>query len=629
MSFLLGLLLGGLAGAGVLGVLQARREAASVAEREASAASVRRLVDESPEAVVVHAGGTVVYANAAAARLGRVASPADLVGKPVDSFIPRELQAVIESRIRQVMELGLPAEAMEERLLRPDGTSVDLEVRSTPTTWEGQPAAQVTLRDITERKRTERQLVHDAFHDALTGLPNRALLLDRLDMLVEHAKRREDFQFAVLFLDLDRFKDVNDSLGHLMGDQLLVSVSHRLQHCIRPNDTVARFAGDEFAVLLDDIGGTADALRVADRILEEVARPHRLEGHEVFTSASIGIALSGTGYETSEAVLRDADLAMYRAKAQGRARHEVFDRAMHERAMAQLKLETDLRLGLDGGAFRVFYQPVVDLESGRITAFEALLRWSHPTRGLLLPDEFMRLAEETGLIVPIGWWALEQACRQQREWRDRWGARAPARVSVNMSPPQVLGPDLPGRVEAMLSRTGCPPEELELELSESIFTERSRAALEGLAGLEAAGVRLCIDRFGTGSSSLVLLHRFRVDALKFDRTLLEGVAGSEPQREVLRTLIGLAGTLDLDVVAGGVERSEELEAVRALGCGEAQGYLIHRPVPAAEAGALLEGTWPWSGRSGAEDAGRPRAAGDASAAPLPDAPGAEPPLTTS
>lgn len=598
MSFLLGALLGALAVAAVfLGARGLARLRGSADPVDSDDASVRRLVDESAEAVAVHVGGVVVYANAAAARLARVAAPEALIGRPVEDFIPPELRGVIQSRIRQVMELGVPAEALEERLLRPDGSTVDLEVRSSPTMWKGERAAQVVLRDITERKRTERQLVHDAFHDPLTGLPNRALLLDRLDMLVEHAKRRPDFQFAVLFLDLDRFKIVNDSLGHLLGDQLLVSISRRLQRCVRPSDTVARFAGDEFALLLDDIGGIADALRVADRVLEEVARPHQLDGHEVFTTASIGIALSATGYAGSADVLRDADLAMYRAKAQGRARHEVFDRAMHEQAMALLKLEMDLRRGIDQGEFHLFYQPVVNLVSGRITAFEALLRWEHPTRGLLVPRDFMQLAEEAGLIIPIGWWVLEEACRQQREWIDRFGDEAPTCVSVNLSSSQVLQPELASRVTAVLSRTGCPPEQLELEVTEGVFTEQSRSALEALAKLRETGVRLCIDDFGTGTSSLTYLHRFPVHALKIDRSFIEGMGTEDQQTEVVWTLVSLAGNLCMDVVAEGVEERRQLEAIRALGCEYAQGFLLQDPISATAAGTLLRERWRWPGAS--------------------------------
>ncbi|HUH12366.1 MAG TPA: bifunctional diguanylate cyclase/phosphodiesterase [Longimicrobiales bacterium] len=546
-----------------------------------------RLVEGSPDAIVVHADGVLVYANAAAARLAQVADPESLLGRPVGAFVPRELQVSIGKHIEEVLERGGPGEPLEERVTRPDGQVMDIEVVVVPARWNEEPAAQVIVRDITVRKTAERQLVHDAFHDSLTGLPNRALLLERLEMLVNRASRRdEELAFGLLFMDLDRFKDVNDSLGHLVGDELLVSVARRLQRCVRPTDTVARFAGDEFAILLHELDTVGDALHVADRVLAEVSRPHRLTGHQVGTTASVGIALSATGYEKAEDVLRDADLAMYRAKAQGRARREVFDRAMLEQALALLQLERELAQGLDRKEFELVYQPIMALADGSVAGLEALLRWRHPERGVLLPSAFLRVAEDSGLLVHIGVWVLEEAAGFRAGRGAAEGEDGGPFVAVNLSMSQLLQPDLEARVMAVLGRTGCPPRGLVLEVPEAVYGRDGRPAWPALSGLAGRGVRLCVGDLGTGSTSLEALHQLPPAQVKVDAHLIAGL-DSEKGRGVALSVMELAARLGADIVAEAVETEPQLEWVRARGATHAQGWLFHPALPAPDAQELL------------------------------------------
>lgn len=445
----------------------------------------------------------------------------------------------------------------------------------------------VTATDVTERKSLEEQLLHDAFHDSLTGLPNRALFMDRLGQSLRHAQRRRERLFAVLFLDLDRFKLVNDSLGHGAGDRLLVEIARRLEACIRPGDTAARLGGDEFTVLLEDVRDGADAAQVAERIQREIRRPVTLGGHEVFTSASIGIALSATGYDRPEDLLRDADIAMYRAKAKGGSRHEAFDPTMHARAVALLKMETDLRRAIDRGEFTVHYQPIVSLRDGRIAGFEALVRWNHPHRGLVLPMEFIRMAEETGLVVDIDRWVLREACRQLHEWHRRYPDARPLSVSVNLSGRHFAQPDLAEHLRRTLRATGLQGDCLGLEITESVLLDTTEASNEALHELRRDGTRLYLDDFGTGYSSLSYLHRFPIDALKIDRSFVTSLRPGGQGQEIVRTIMSLAQNLDIHVVAEGVETPEQLAALKALRCEYAQGYAFSPPLPGGEAEALL------------------------------------------
>jgi diguanylate cyclase (GGDEF)-like protein/PAS domain S-box-containing protein len=437
--------------------------------------------------------------------------------------------------------------------------------------------------------------------DPLTGLPNRLLFTDRVGRLIKHAKRRKDYVFAVLFLDLDGFKMINDSLGHLVGDQLLVGVASRLEKSLRATDTVARLGegvivarmgGDEFTVLLDDLKDPSDAKRAADRLMKAVTLPFMLGGREVFTSVSIGIALSNPSYEQAEDILRDADTAMYRAKSMGKARYEIFDADMRASVVARLQLETDLRRALEHGEFHNVYQPIVSLAAGQIVGFEALLRWQHPTRGHLGPEEFITVAEETGLIRDLGWWNLREACRQMTEWRANYGAYAQLTMSVNLSPKQFLQANLVEDIRSLLRELNLPPQALRLELTESTVMGDPSTAIEMLQQIKSLGISLAIDDFGTGYSSLSYLHRFPLDTLKIDRSFISSMGNGE-ETEIARTILPMASNLHLDVVAEGVETIEQLALLKKLHCKYGQGYYFSKPLSAKEAGSLLaeQPTW--------------------------------------
>ena len=444
-----------------------------------------------------------------------------------------------------------------------------------------------SVEDITERKMAEERLAHEAAHDPLTGLANRALFIEHLQRAIARAKRHEDYLFAVLFLDLDRFKVINDSLGHVVADQLLVSIARKLEAILRPEDVCARFGGDEFTILLDDISDMRAATRVAERIHQELRRPFHLDRQEVFTTASIGIALSSHGYDRPEEVLRDADTAMYRAKSQGAARHEVFDISMHERVKAQLELETDLRRAIERGEFRLHYQPIVSLLSGRIAGFEALVRWQHPERGLLSPAAFIEVAEETGLIVPIGQWILCEACRQMRNWQTQSRAKASLSVSVNLCTREFSQPDLIERIGEILRETRLEASHLKLEMTETMVMEQGVAAMAKLRQLKEMGIKLHIDDFGTGYSSLSYLHRFPVDTLKIDRSFVKQMSAKEENLEIIRAIVQLAHNLKMEVMAEGVETEEQLGQLKALGCEYGQGYLFSAAVDGEAAGELV------------------------------------------
>jgi diguanylate cyclase (GGDEF)-like protein/PAS domain S-box-containing protein len=433
--------------------------------------------------------------------------------------------------------------------------------------------------DVTERKRAVDRLIHDAFHDALTQLPNRALFMDRLARAIEAHRRHPESLFAVLFLDLDRFKVVNDSLGHLLGDELLVAVAQRLSALVRSSDTVARLGGDEFAMLIDGIDHETDAVRAARRIQDDLLLPFHVGPHELFTTVSIGIALSTTGYRDPQDVLRDADIAMYRAKARGKARHEVFDTAMHDRTVELLRFETDLRRAIERCELRVHYQPVIELRSGRVTGFEALLRWQ---RGdvLISADAIIATAEETGLIVGIGEWVLREALRQLRVWN------ANVDIHVNLSPRQLLQPDVVERIAAAIEESGVAPERLHLEVTESLLIENAEAAAELLRALRDIRVRLSLDDFGTGYSSLSSLRQFPFDMLKIDRSFLLDADATRAD-EIVRTVAGLARVLGMDVTVEGIETAEHAERMRGLGISYAQGFYFSRPLAAEEAGRLV------------------------------------------
>jgi diguanylate cyclase (GGDEF)-like protein len=445
-----------------------------------------------------------------------------------------------------------------------------------------------SLTDITARKHVEEQLAQDALYDGLTGLPNRAFFTNILQRSVRRAQRRRGFRFAVLFLDLDRFKVVNDSLGHSVGDQLLIGFAERLERCLRPGDVVARLAGDEFCILLDDISASTDATRVAERIQEELKLPFQLGTHELYASVSTGIALSESSGDGPENLLRDADTAMYRAKARGRARFEVFDKAMHARAMQVLELENDLREALAKEQFRLVYQPVVSLDGESISGFEALLRWEHPERGTVSPDEFMSIAEETGLIVPLGFWVLREACMEAAKWVKKFPHLPDLFVSVNVAEKQLQQTDLVDRITQSLREADLEPQRLKLEVAENVLMDDPDFNLALVRDLGDLGIQVQIDDFGTGYSSLAYLNRYNIDTLKIDRSFISRVSLSGEKSVVVQAIIKLARDLGVRVIAEGVETAEQSESLKLLRCEEGQGFLYSRPVDGGEVPKMLE-----------------------------------------
>jgi diguanylate cyclase (GGDEF)-like protein/PAS domain S-box-containing protein len=448
--------------------------------------------------------------------------------------------------------------------------------------------------DITARKKAEHQLQHDALHDGLTGLANRVLFVDRLACALADLQRQASPHFAVLFFDLDRFKNVNDSLGHSMGDKLLVGIARRLEHFLRPGDTVARLGGDEFAVLIHRVEDASGAIHVADRIQEVLSMNFSIEGHDVMVTASIGIAHSSTDYSSPEEILRDADIAMYRAKAEGKARYEIFDRDMHQSAVALLKLETELRRGVHRGDFIMNYQPIVSLGSkGRIVGFEGLVRWQHPERGIVTPANFIAIAEETGLIVPLGWWVLRESCRQTRRWQEQFPGDPPLWISVNMSGKLFMKSTMVDELLGILEETGLEPRDLRIEVTENVVMDHADLAVRNLMELRALGIQLSIDDFGTGYSSLSYLQRFHYDSLKIDRSFVSQLGSPGDSRAIVETILNLANSLGIGVVAEGIETADQVDRLRKMQCPHGQGFWFSRPlaVPAAEELMASSPTW--------------------------------------
>ncbi len=426
-----------------------------------------------------------------------------------------------------------------------------------------------------------------AFRHALTGLPIRALFVDRLDQALSRAKRDKSYRFAVLVLDLDRFKLINDSLGHAVGDELLVAIARRLEETLRKGNTAAYLGGDEFTILLDEVRDASDAVRVTEQIRRRLAMPFNLQGQEVFTSASIGIALSTAEYDRAEELLRDADTAMYRAKAQGKAQYEVFDQAMHARAMTLLELETDLRRAVERGEFRVHYQPIISLTSGKITGFEALARWQHPSGRLIPPMDFIPVAEEIALIIPIDRWILSQACQQLKVWQKTFPADSPLTMNVNLSGKHFAQSDLIDHIKQVLDEKSIDPETLKLEITESVVMENVEEAHSILNQLKKLKVKLNVDDFGTGHSSLAALQRFPFDTLQIDRAFVQVMQGKAENEEIVKTIISLGKNMGMSVVAEGIETREQFARLRSLGCDYGQGFLFSPGIEAEDASSLL------------------------------------------
>lgn len=441
--------------------------------------------------------------------------------------------------------------------------------------------------NISDRKRVEEQLLHDAFHDSLTGLPNRPLFMERLAEAMKRSKGDPNYLFALLFLDLDRFKLINDTAGHLVGDKLLIAIAQKLENCLRQTDTVARLGGDEFTILLERIHAPDYATNVAERIHQSLKQPFNIEGQEIFTSASIGITIGSPGYEKPEDFLRDADIAMYRAKDSGRARHEIFDSKMHSQILDRLEIENDLRRAIEREEFLVYYQPILALKTEKITGFEALMRWNHPDKGLISPVQFIPIAEETGLIVPMGEWVFQEACSQMFAWQSQFPNLEPLTITINLSGKQFREPNLLQKITEIIDRTGLEPKWVKLEITESMLMHNVDAVTLILCQLREMQIQLSIDDFGTGYSSLSYLQRFPVNTLKIDRCFIKQIEDNGGKSEIVEAIINLAHTLNMDVTAEGIETPRQLEQLKLLGCEQGQGFLFSKPVDKRSAAELL------------------------------------------
>ncbi|MFY9824486.1 MAG: EAL domain-containing protein [Thermoanaerobaculia bacterium] len=548
----------------------------------------RSLVQNASDLIcILDAQGIVRYESPSHLRV-LATDPEQHLGRSLPELVHAEDRPVLENALRRIVEEPSEIVTVEYRLRHGDGGWRVLE--STASNLLGQPAVAgivLNAHDITARKRAEAKLLHDALHDELTGLPNRALFMDRLSHSMERSRREPERLTAVLFLDLDRFKLVNDSLGHLVGDELLIQISGSLAAALRPSDTIARVGGDEFAILLEGGRDVGDAVRVAERIHDRLTTAVNLGGHEVFITASIGIAVHTPEYERPEDLLRDADTAMYRAKSSGRACHVVFNRVMHRFVMARLQLETDLRRAVERGQLRVHYQPFVDLATDEVTGFEALVRWQHPRRGLLPPDEFLSVAEETGLIVPIGRFVLMEGCRQIRELQRRYPEHRSLKLTVNLSNKQFFQPDLFDQVAEALTASGLDPGCLGLEITEGVIIRQADSASSRFSRLKSLGVQLYLDDFGKGYSSLNYLHRFPMDILKIDRSFVSRIEEAEGNFAIVKAIVTLAHQLGMEVVAEGIQTEDQRARLRGLGCEYGQGFFLAPPVPVDEMEPLL------------------------------------------
>jgi diguanylate cyclase (GGDEF)-like protein/PAS domain S-box-containing protein len=468
----------------------------------------------------------------------------------------------------------------EHRLLHKDGSYRWVLCRGMAVWDDGGRAIRIagSISDITDRKIAEERLIHDAFHDSLTEVSNKALFVDRLTQAILRSKRSPDYRFAVLFMDLDRFKDINDTLGHVVGDHLLVQVAKILQKRVRSVDTLARYGGDEFIILLDDIKDDRGVVSVADWILDHLAAPVRVDGHEVITSTSIGIVYSAPEYETNEEIIRDADIAMYFAKSLGGGRAEVFKPSMRQRVLDRLSLETDLRKSISADELRVFYQPIADLGSGQLMGFEALVRWQHPEKGLLSPIDFVTLAEETGVIISIDRWMLRQACQQIQIWNQKYKLENDLTISVNISARHIASSELRAYVAKVLKETELSPNNLKLEITEFSIVDHNEITASAFSNLQELGVQIQIDDFGIGYSSLGYLSSFPINALKIDQSFVGRIVEDRSQRDIVQAIISLTERLNVKVIAEGVETYEQLNELRQLGCQLGQGYLLSTPM---------------------------------------------------
>jgi len=532
--------------------------------------------------------GYVISWNAGAERINGY-KETEIIGKHFSCFYPQE--DIQRGKPNRVLKIATVEGRFEDETwrMRKDRSKFWASVIVTALKDKNgrlKGFAKVT-RDITERKLAEERLIHNAFHDVLTGLPNKALFVERLNHEVRHARRHQDYLFAVLFLDIDRFKIVNESLGYSVGDRLLKSIAHRLEACLDTTSIVARFGGDAFTVLLENIKDINNVIRITSKVQQQLSLPFQIDEHEIFITTSIGIAANTFKLVDPEDLLRDAEIAMFRAKTQGKARYEVFNASARARAVTQLQRENELRRAIEREELRLFYQPIITLSNRQIVGFEALVRWQHPQRGWITPSEFIPLAEETDLILPLDLWVLETACRQMKDWQQQFPERIGLTMSVNLSGKQFSQPNLRSRLETVLTQTRLVGRYLKLEITEGALIENPDTAAAILEQLRSQQIQLCIDDFGTGYCSLNYLHRFPLNMLKIDRSFVSCLGVEQARSAIVQTIIALAHNLGMEVVAEGIETAEQLAQLRALKCEFGQGYLFSKPVNTETATALI------------------------------------------
>jgi diguanylate cyclase (GGDEF)-like protein/PAS domain S-box-containing protein len=548
----------------------------------------RSLVENSQDGVFVANEGRYTYVNQAYAdMLGYTA--AEMCGTPFLHFIAPEDRPAMEEIWARRRAGQWEKYAYEISLLKKDGkTRIVASVRSGPVTLAGQLSSTGTIRDITKQKRIETELYYNATHDPLTNLANRTLFVKQLVQAMRQSRLDSAPGYAVLLVDLDAFKIVNDSLGHAAGDELLIEVAGRLRGCMGAWDTIARHGGDEFTILAGKVESAQEAIEVAERVLAALKPSIRILDQDIYTNASIGIVLGEREYDSTDAILRDVDTAMYRAKAAGKANYVIFDQEMYTKARVRMQVEGELRQALENHEFRVYYQPIVTIASRQLVGFEALLRWQHPSRGLLGPASFLHIAEETGLILPIGTWVLKQSLKDMHSWDQRDSQARDLTIAVNLAERQFSHQELPQQIKHALDETGFDPERLHLEMTETIFLENPRSADQMLRNLKELGVSLYLDDFGTGYSSLSYLSALPLDALKIDRMFVTDVHINTRHMSIMRTILELARDLGIATVAEGVEKVEQLRMLRKLGCKQAQGYYFSKPVDAEAAERLIQ-----------------------------------------
>jgi diguanylate cyclase (GGDEF)-like protein/PAS domain S-box-containing protein len=575
----------------------ARRRAGEALSREAAAAGDREqrfrlLVQNTPDVILICAASGEITYQSPAAETGWAYAPCELMGATILMLAHPDNQPALRELWGQVQEsvgdiAARTSRIIELRMRDRAGDWRDVQLILMNLLHEAAVGGVVaTIRDIRERKAFENQLTHQAFYDSLTGLANRPLLFERLRRALVHAARRGS-KVGVVFIDLDNFKLINDSLGHQLGDELIVQATGRLQSCVRAEDTLARIGGDEFVVVLEHLLSEADALPVTLAIAKEFRRTFAIGGRDLMVTVSMGMAMGDGGPEQADILLGNADIAMYRAKSDGKGRYVAFHSSMHVDTLARLELENDLRRAVTNGELRVHYQPIVTVASAHVTEMEALVRWQHPTRGLLAPASFISVAEQTGLIVPLGKWVLEEACRQMAVWHAEVLTIPPMSLSVNLSPKEFLSSNLVEEVARILRATGLPPGCLKLEITEGVVMRDVESTITTLWRLKELGVQIAIDDFGTGYSSLGYLKRLPVDVLKIDQSFVSGLGHNPEDAAIVRAIIAMAKSLGLAVTSEGVETEEQANLLKAWGCDRVQGYYYGKPLDGAATAGLL------------------------------------------